>query len=217
MIALYAADIRLLAPQFNTLISFMDSERLQRVLQFGNTDSGLRCLAAGLLLRHVFGKTENTQFRLNLRGKPYRIDGQPFNLTHTGDYTVLATADATVGVDLERIRPLDFTRVANRYFHPGEVHYLMQSEKTAETFFTLWTLKESYLKAEGSGFAKSPSENCILPEGVDGARFYGDAPYHFKRYHPFPGYCLSVCSLDSNFPETVQLIRFSDEEAAPPR
>ena len=81
-------------------------------------------------------------------GKPY-FPGAPeicYNISHAGDYAVLAIGEEPVGVDIEKIRPIH-PRVAERYL--GNAHL------TGREAILAWTKRESYGKFTGEGvFAK---------------------------------------------------------------
>lgn len=79
-----------------------------------------------------------------------------FNLAHTAGLVVLAVGRLPrIGVDVERsdgrVRPA----VARRYFSPAEADALeaLPPDERARRFQRLWTLKESWLKAVGTGIA----------------------------------------------------------------
>lgn len=208
MVELFAADIRQIAPKADELILLLDEERQKRVRSYGSTRDALRCLAAGLLLYDAFGeRARNTHFEHGKRGKPFLPDVAPFNLTHAGDYAVLALSKDTVGVDLERIRSINWSRVSERFFHPDEQRFLEQSSDPQTMFFTIWTLKESYLKALGHGFSVSPRSFCVLPESPCAA-LEGDSEFHFHSFSTFPGYCLSVCCQEEEIASNVVLKEF---------
>ena len=208
MVELFAADINQIAPRAHHLIGLLDEERQARVRAFGDSRSALRTLAAGLLLYDIFGERARTaHFERGKRGKPHLADNSPFNISHAGDFAVLALSRQTVGVDLEHIRPLDWQRIALRFFHPEERAYLAQSTEPERDFFRIWTLKESYLKALGHGFSVSPRSFCVLPEG-SGAVLEGDAGFRFQSFSVFPGYCLSVCCREEEIASNVVLKEF---------
>lgn len=90
----------------------------------------------------------------NPHGKPYfqeRTEFQ-FSLSHSGQCVLCALSDAPVGCDVERIRPFD-KRVANRFFSAEENRLLEQAEDKSELFTRIWTCKESYVKAIGTGLS----------------------------------------------------------------
>lgn len=209
MVELFVADIRQIAPRAEALVRLLDAERQARVRAFGGSAEALRSLAAGLLLHHVFGEeSRGGRYELGGRGKPSLRSAKPFNLSHSGDYAVLAVSCNSVGVDLERIRPIDWERISARFFHPSEQAYLSQSADPRTAFFWIWTLKESYLKAEGLGFSVSPARFCILPEGETDARMSGQTGYGFRRFPVIDGYCLSLCCVEREIASEVRLLSF---------
>jgi 4'-phosphopantetheinyl transferase len=78
-----------------------------------------------------------------------------FNLSHTDDMLVLAVSRKhAVGVDVEALtRKVELMALAQRYFatHEYEAMLDMDAVGQRERFFTLWTLKEAWLKARGLG------------------------------------------------------------------
>jgi 4'-phosphopantetheinyl transferase len=94
-----------------------------------------------------------------------------FNLAHTPGLVALAVArDAEIGVDVERADKRAPLAVARRYFSVAEVEAMeaLPAEEQARRFRRLWTLKESYLKATGTGVAGGLGSMTfhIEPEGV---------------------------------------------------
>lgn len=204
MVELFAANIHQIAPKAHELIALLDEERQARVRALGSSRDALLSLAAGLLLFGVFGEAaQHARYERGKRGKPHLPDRTPFNITHAGDYAILALSSQAVGVDLERIRPIDWQKISARFFHPAERAYLAESADPASEFFHIWTLKESYLKAEGLGFSISPVSFAILPEGENTAHLQQESFYQFACFRPFPGYCLSVCSLEREIASSV--------------
>jgi holo-[acyl-carrier-protein] synthase len=61
-----------------------------------------------------------------------------FNLSHSKDVVALAVGNSPVGLDVEKMRDKNFSKVANVYFG--------NSATDAESFFTLWTKAESFVK-----------------------------------------------------------------------
>ena len=208
MVELFAADIKQIAPKAEKLMLLLDEERQKRVRSYGSSRDALRCLAAGLLLYDAFGeRARNAHFEHGKRGKPFLPDVSPFNLTHAGDYAVLALSKEAVGVDLERIRGINWSRVAERFFHPDEQRFLKQTSDPQTMFFTIWTLKESYLKAIGHGFSVSPRSFCVLPDD-SGAVLQNNSSFRFRSFSAFPGYCLSVCCREEEVSSNVILKEF---------
>lgn len=157
-------------------------------------------LVSHALLRCVLGRTlgcepESLEFERGVHGKPqlsYQCPASAplaFNLSHSGGQAVVAVhaGAAAIGVDIESHRPgRRFDALAQRYFSAAEVVALraLPYEARRERFYDLWTLKEAYLKARGTGLQ--------LPLGDFGFSFQGNtvlfsakpeldqAPWHWR-------------------------------------
>lgn len=116
------------------------------------------------VLRFVLGRylgidPADIQFSFGSNGKPAFGPTHPvrFNMSHSGDLTVIALAvDCEIGVDTEKIRSFaDMQQIAGRFFCQEEVSELMsvpESERE-HAFFCCWTRKEAYIKAIGAGLS----------------------------------------------------------------
>lgn len=136
--------------------------RREKISAFIRREDKARCLVAGLLLRQVCGVENDSQLAFGENGKPYLENGGNFfNISHSGEYVVLATSPREVGVDIEKITAFD-ENVAARVFTRAELAWL-DSRGTDEAFFQLWTAKESLLKAVGAGLSIPPESFTVLP------------------------------------------------------
>ncbi|GIW92731.1 MAG: 4'-phosphopantetheinyl transferase [Pirellulaceae bacterium] len=92
-------------------------------------------------------------------GKPVWGGPEPdvfFNLAHTRGAAVCAfTRHSSLGIDLERCDRRVNLDIAARYFAPEEVAALRRLEPRmqARRFLELWTMKEAFIKAVGTGLA----------------------------------------------------------------
>lgn len=98
-------------------------------------------------------------------GKP-SLSGErrcAFNMSHSEDVALVATADAEVGeigVDVEMLRPMpDATALARQNFSASECAELAATPPDAQplAFLLGWTRKEACLKAIGSGLSIAPN------------------------------------------------------------
>lgn len=134
------------------------------------------------------------QFRKSAEGRPslappFEHLGLHFNLSHTEDLVALAVCrHVCVGIDVEKLGPVSLA-VAERFFSAAEVAQLraLPADSQPRRFMQLWTLKEAYLKAVGTGLAGGLGRMSFLfettgefrferPEDADAAR------WQFRQY-----------------------------------
>ena len=136
--------------------------RRERMLRYLHREDMARCLAAGLMLRRVFGDNRAKHILVSPLGKPYLSGGPYFNLSHSGNKVVLLVGNQELGVDIEQIVPYS-QPVAQRVFTDSEQTWL-KSQQSNEAFYRLWTGKESIMKAMGLGFQLPPESFEIIPQ-----------------------------------------------------
>ena len=76
------------------------------------------------------------------------------NLSHSGEWILVAQADAPIGIDLERLRPRhDLLGLARMVCSERQCEALaaLEGEARLHQFYRWWTLKEAWLKARGLG------------------------------------------------------------------
>lgn len=212
MIELYICNTNDITVNCSTL-SQVSRTRKNLILSYKQTDDQLRSLAAGLLLTKALGKNCEDTFLYNPYGKPFLSNNVYFNLSHSGEYTVLAVSDHLVGIDIEKHETIDFFEIAKISFHPDEIQLLTTAKDTVSTFYSLWTLKESYIKYLGTGFSLESASFSISFTEFESAYLrklspecYISLPYdyseherpvadaHFIQIRSLPGYSLSICS-----------------------
>lgn len=161
-IHLWQFSLQVAESHSGSLRSLLSPEEISRAERLLRPADGLRFIVGRARLRQLLGSY--------LAVEPHRLDfsylphGKPvlthhslsFNLSHSGDRALLAIAPSVpLGVDLEMVRPeLDWRPLASRYFSSKEQQALQEiapQEQTA-AFVTIWTRKEAWLKAVGSGF-----------------------------------------------------------------
>ena len=186
-IRVYLADIRKLKEYEQTALPLLTPERRERAEKIRIEQDRLHCVAAGLLLRRVLGVTADEQLRKNEHGRPELTGEDPcFNLSHGGNYAVLAVAERPVGVDIEPVSERD-PIIPRRFLRPDELAWL-EAEPAPDHFAWLWTRLESVLKADGRGFALGNRVFSVLDE---------DGPWKIETVE-HDGHVLS-CALENPF------------------
>jgi 4'-phosphopantetheinyl transferase len=145
------ADRRLLSPA--------ERERADRLVQPAHR---IAFIAARAGLRRVLGALAgddpaDLDLRIAPGGKPWLAGVDPplqFSLSHAGGLAAVAVAGFPLGLDIERLRPIDLA-LADRFFAAAEAAELARLPPAVRErgFFQAWTRKEAYLKATGTGLA----------------------------------------------------------------
>jgi len=153
------------------------------------------------LRRMIFTDQQEVSIYYNEHAKPM-LSGQSnvhFNISHSGRWVVAAFAEKPVGIDIERVKTANML-VAHRFFSEEEIAFLTQKQMTErdEWFFRFWTLKESYLKAIGTGLSKPLSSFVIKFEGEKIYLLDEGLPVQANLLHlDFDSdYKISVCAFD---------------------
>ena len=138
------------------LLDLVGIRRREKVIRYRMPDDRKRSLGAGIIIRKILDENGLTEscLRYSDNEKPV-VDGLFFNVSHAGDYVVGVLSDCEVGCDIEKNAnaPLE---VAEHYFYHSELAYIKAAKNKDKAFFTLWTLKESYMKMTGKGFSIPP-------------------------------------------------------------
>jgi len=83
-----------------------------------------------------------------------------FSISHSKDMVFVAISDKKIGIDIEFIDEKINLNI-KKYFSKEDIETLENSKNYLNTFFDIWTLKESYLKYLGEGLNKSLSSFYI--------------------------------------------------------
>lgn len=208
MITLYVSYLDALPSEgqeeYEKLLKEISGERQERIRKNKSHESRKQLLGAGVLLKKVFeiyGVDANA-IQKDSHGKPV-IDGFHFNLSHTDGLVICAVGDQSVGCDAERMG-LAPQGVAERFFSETEKEYFCSSEMSYdETFFRLWTMKESYIKMTGEGM-HLPMDcfEIYLGDPIKIFREGKEQSCYVKEYD-IPGYKVTVCAKEREFSERV--------------
>lgn len=198
------------------LLAMVNETKRQKLLRFIHSEDLQRSLFAELLIRKFLIEryrlsNDDIHFTMNEYGKPMYIciDEFHFNVSHAEEWVVCAIDNVPVGIDIEKISSIDLD-ISKNFFSEHEHHDLMLSNDPFEYFFTLWSLKESYIKYIGKGLSHPLNSFSIkMMSGseigieVDGAVLKN---IYFKQYSIDKGYKMAVCSSHSDMPERVTMI-----------
>lgn len=205
-------DVALDQKKIDALIQLISEENQEKCRRFKKKADVLRTLYGELMVRYFLWKQfsladEDVEFLKGENGKPY-IKGLPvhYSISHAGDFVVCAFCEKEIGIDIEKIRTIDL-KVGKRFFCDSEYEDLLMKKKLDQIdyFFTLWTLKESYIKWLGTGMLTPLDSFCFSMSQV-GISFMDkkrEVKPFFKQYF-VAGYKLAVCSVDCDFPDEME-------------
>ena len=151
------------------LTQYLTEEQLQHLHKLKANKARASYLSSRALLnaslQHYLELDVNDiKIQCNAHGKPYIASPKDcawtFNLSHTANLSIIIlNKRLEVGIDIEDpSRKGNHLDIAQRFFCTSEYDTLKNlSDATAqqEYFFKLWTFKEAYLKAHGTGLAQS--------------------------------------------------------------
>jgi len=158
----------------DSLLELLNTEERQRAARFKFPAPGNQFVISRALLRRALGcylriEPHDIHFRTTANGKPELAESRDlhFNLSHSEGVTLFALArHRQVGVDVERIREnADAMELAERFFSAKEVQWLRSQPQSEITsfFFSCWTAKEAYIKAQGEGLSLPLGSFGVLP------------------------------------------------------
>ena len=137
--------------------SFLDKEKKAEYLSSSNENR-----KRAILLSQGFAKEKIAEefsldrkdvvFSVTASGKPYCKSHREiyFSLSHSGNFLALAISDRDVGIDVEKIREAKESLV-NRVCCDNEKKAVFSNSDPDKKFTEIWTRKEAYLKALGTG------------------------------------------------------------------
>lgn len=195
----------LIDKQYEQLFSFVTNERLERSRRFRREVDACRSLMGETMIRLAAAADlklpfEAIRFQTGEFGKPELV-GIPhyhFNVSHSGDWVVLFTSEEghRVGIDVEQVGELNW-QVAEAVLTDRELADLRKQAPNQQPpyFYRLWTMKECFIKAVGTGLSMPLKDFSILrmATGYIGQGAGAEA-FQFRAYQLDNGHKLSACS-----------------------
>lgn len=218
MVEIYATKI-LPAQEYlamkDDLLAILPEPSARKINAFFRTSDAQRSLFGELLIRRLVCEKlgiPNRDLAISFedKGKPF-VMGYPvhFNMSHSGVWVVAAVASAPVGIDIEQMKRSRL-EVARRFFTEMEYMDLMNKPEPDRTeyFYTLWTLKESYLKAVGRGLTLPLNSFTVrIQHGEYMIDINGNFVMMNTRIIPLEnGYKMAVCASEPQISQNVTLL-----------
>lgn len=198
----------------NFLIQLCDKKKYEKI----NLLKKIEDFEASLI-GHVLIKYMISQYTLfNMRniiltegtfGKPiYSESNISFNISHSNSIITGAIDNQDIGIDIEYMEEIDYIGISNLIFSESEKNSLISSTKPKDYFYHLWTAKESYLKAIGTGLFL---EMCNVTLEESNIKEKNEATlYYCHHLGVIPKYKLCVCTKKKNINEIVIEMNIQD-------
>ena len=233
-------------------MSCLQSEERDRIRKFKYQIDAKSSLIGRLFIRSWISQqlqlnNKDIQLSRTDRGRPFLkrdVGGilYDFNVSHAGDFVAFCAeillTDSTqnpprIGVDLMPLKDLsreknvqEFFRLMTRQFTQEEWSQIKTSEDQLATFFRFWCLKESFIKAEGTGLGidlqslsfnlKSPLKSGQVTTDTEFKRDGSLTNWSFQEYLIDNLHCSAVCfnseldNCDNTRSPFIEIVDFGD-------
>ncbi|MBU3187804.1 4'-phosphopantetheinyl transferase family protein [Clostridium estertheticum] len=200
------------------LFLFISKEKEDKIKKFVFKKDKIRSIVSEILIRSILChqlnmENEDIIMIKNKFGKPF-IEGHKdfnFNISHSGDWVICVVDDEPIGIDIQEMIYNNYIGLAQNFFGFEEIKFILSenSSECMERFYRIWTLKESYIKAEGRGLS-IPLNSFSIIENEFGDIIVSTESlvkkYYFKELCVDNKYKASICSLKPHIPNDIEVI-----------
>ncbi|WP_296620323.1 4'-phosphopantetheinyl transferase superfamily protein [Marivirga sp.] len=139
-------------------IERLSSKEIMRSRRYRNKGDSDRFIIGRAMVKHMAATILNKDFEsleilYTETNKPIIDQEIQFNLSHSGDYVVLAICkECDIGIDIEYCdADFKFQPILDYCMSKGEQIRIFENKKPLDTFLKYWTRKEAILKGTGIG------------------------------------------------------------------
>lgn len=219
VVLIHKIDFEVSEKIYSYLLNKIRINKRRKIERFKFREDALRSLFGEALLRYALEKYFDLEYEKeiiaeNEFGKPYLINKQiSFNISHSGDWSVLVCFENDSGIDIEKIEEPPY-EIMTKTFTQKEIEQIenIDQQVKGRQFYKMWTLKESYIKMIGQGLSLAldsfsidiEDENKIIV--TDNNRQLTDV--QLKLFSPDAEHIAAVCLRNyykEIFPEFVNL------------
>ena len=170
IVKLLVLDVELAFRHKKLLLEKANDSQKEKALKFKNEIDQIRSLASSYLVNTL----SKEPLLFNDMGKPFFENGPSFNVSHSGQYIVMAVSNKDIGVDIEESKEKDMSSLI-RIFNEAEAKMI----KEHADFYYLWCAKESLIKCIGSSINRI-KEIPALP--FNGVKAFNGKHYYVKTF-----------------------------------
>lgn len=158
-----------ISPFYYRLLSKAETEKVNRFRFFADKERfAVSRITLKLLIDAFLGMPLNgVDLEYTKFGKPV-YDGLEFNISHSGNFVLIAIGGAPLGIDIETSKEgFDFNSLHKNTFCAKEIAYINDGDDRKTRFIVLWTRKEALLKATGEGLIDDLRSISVLDDNVE--------------------------------------------------
>lgn len=150
-----------------------------------------RATIGEILLSNLVDDYYNLEFYTNKYGKPYIKNKDIFfNISKSFDYVICAISNKEIGVDIEKVRDVDFSFI-KRFTTKNEKKYILKSKDgLMDRIFQIYTLKEAYFKCKGINLKSMLKVEFTIN---DDEVICSDESVNIRFINDIEGYYIALC------------------------
>lgn len=159
--------------EYDYIYSHLSPSRKRRVDRYKREEDRTRSLLCEILLKKLlvcFGE-EKAVLEIAENGRPFLKNSRLFvSMSHCEEFGVCAVSEREIGIDIERIKPVNIALI-DRVCTEEEREYVLPlsyrnggtvtDRDILERFYGIWTAKEAYFKRKGTGITDFKSVNVL--------------------------------------------------------
>ena len=179
-VVVYIINSNLIKDNLEKVSCFVSNSRRMKAYSYAKEKDRLLSLGASYLMKKYLPEEDIKEANT---GKPYLEGGPKFNISHSGEYSILAIHPSReLGVDIEQINEDKL----------GAIRYTLSDEERVETdpetLFKMWSNKESLTKCTSRGLTDIKKVPALPLEGIKEV----NSQSYFTISLIYNGYSLSI-------------------------
>lgn len=140
--------------EYSAIYNSLSTSRKAHIDKMKRQEDRMCSLAVWHILTRLLKECGEKNFTLETltNGKPHLVGSDLFfSLSHSHEGVVAVVSKSPVGIDIEKIRPID-EKLIDYVCNEKEKEYVLSGEDDKfYRFFTVWTAKEAFFKKSNGG------------------------------------------------------------------
>ncbi len=177
-VSIWRIAVSSFVPKLNEFKALLQPQEIEKAMRYQQENDQNQRIISKAVLRILLNKytkisPKAIRFSADQNKKPYfendSADQIHFNISHSGNYILIAIASNPIGIDVEKIdTSFTWQNMSDSSLSKIEADFVENSANPSQSFYQLWTRKESLLKATGKGLvddlAQIPSLDGIYQD-----------------------------------------------------